>query len=53
MITAIVLATLRTVGIDILAAFGAICFVGGVLALIFAFLMRHRREHHKNTRGDL
>jgi uncharacterized membrane protein HdeD (DUF308 family) len=51
MIGALVLATLRTVGIDILAAFGAICLVGGVIALVFAFLMRHRREHHENTRG--
>lgn len=37
--------------IDALAAFGALCLASGLIALIWAFLFRHRREHHKNTRG--
>jgi hypothetical protein len=52
-IGAIVLATLRTVGIDILAAFGALCALSILIACVWAFLFRHRREHHKNTRGYL
>lgn len=50
---AIVLAAAREIAIDALAAFGFLCLVGGVIALIFVWLFRHRREHHKNTRGYL
>lgn len=53
MIAAIVLAAVRAVAFDALAAFGALCLVGFIIAIVWAFLFRHRREHHKNTRGYL
>ena len=53
MIGAIVLAAARVMAIDSLAAFGALCLAGFVIAIVWAWLFRHRREHHKNTRGYL
>jgi hypothetical protein len=52
-IGALILAALRAIAIDALAAFGFICLGGGLITLAFMWLFRHRRAHHKNTRGYL
>jgi hypothetical protein len=52
-IAALILAAVRSVAIDILAAFGALCAASILIACLWAFLFRHRRDQHKSTRGYL
>lgn len=53
MIAALVLAAVWNIGLDALAAFGALCLASILIAVTWAFLFRRRRDHHKNTRGYL